>query len=74
LKKWLWSPGGHFFYPKKYPGCGLMMFRGPFYRYNVLSDGRLRPLKKHVQVTRKVLCMLLEYLPLIFEFFPLECN
>jgi len=48
LKKWLWSPGGHSFYPKKwknlnqqYPGCGLMMFRGPFYRYNVLSDGRI---------------------------------
>lgn len=48
LKKWLWSPGGHFFYPKKcknlnqqYPRCGLMMFRGPFYRYNVLSDGRI---------------------------------
>jgi len=48
LKESLWSPGGHVFYPKKwknlnqqYPNCGLFMFRGPFYRYNVLSDGRI---------------------------------
>jgi len=48
LKESLWPIGRHLFYPKKwknlnrqYPGCGLMMFRGPFYRYNVLSDGRI---------------------------------
>jgi len=48
LKDQLWSIGGHFFYPKRwknlnriYPECRLMMFRGPFFRYNVLSDGRI---------------------------------
>lgn len=48
LKKSLWSSGGHFFYPKQwknlnlqYPRCGLKMFRGTFYRYNVLADGRI---------------------------------
>jgi len=48
LKESLWSPGRHIFYPKRpknlnkfYPNCGLLMFRGPFYRYNVLSDGRI---------------------------------
>jgi len=48
LKDQLWSMGGHFFYPKKwknlnriYPKCGLLMFRGPFFRYNILSDGRI---------------------------------
>ncbi|MEM2146955.1 MAG: hypothetical protein QW279_16450, partial [Candidatus Jordarchaeaceae archaeon] len=48
LKESLWSLGKHTFYPKTpknlnkiYPNCGLLMFRGPFYRYNVLSDGRI---------------------------------
>jgi len=48
LRSILWSPGRHTFYPKKgknlnkyYKNCGLTMFRGPFFRYNVLSDGRI---------------------------------
>ena len=48
LKSTLWSAGGHSFFPKEgellndsYPGSDLILFRGPFFRYNVLSDGRI---------------------------------
>jgi hypothetical protein len=50
LRQILWSPGGHTFYPKtgrnlndvtRYRGCNLTMFRGPFFRYNVLSNGKI---------------------------------
>lgn len=50
LRKVLWSAGAHFFYPKegrkldldqRYNGCNLILFRGPFFRYNVLRDGRM---------------------------------
>jgi len=48
LRNILWSPGGHTFYPKKgkdlnhtYRNCNLIMFRGPFFRYNILSDGKI---------------------------------
>lgn len=50
LRQLLWSPGGHTFYPKQgrnlniddwYKGCNLVMFRGPFFRYDVLSNGRI---------------------------------
>jgi hypothetical protein len=50
LRQILWSPGGHTFYPKmgrnlnneeRYKGCNLTMFRGPFFRYNVFSNGKI---------------------------------
>ena len=50
LRQILWSPGGHTFYPKmgrnlnneeRYKGCNLTMFRGPFFRYNMLSNGKI---------------------------------
>ncbi len=48
LRNILWSPGAHCFYPKqgenlesKYNGCNLTLFRGPFFRYNVLSNGAI---------------------------------
>lgn len=48
LRNILWSPGQHTFYPRqgedlnsKYPGCGLTLFRGPYFRYNVLDDWRI---------------------------------
>jgi len=49
LKVDMWSLGTpHTFYPKRwrdlnkdYPNCGLWLFRGPYFRYNVLSDGRI---------------------------------
>lgn len=48
LRSILWSPGRHTFYPKRgrdlnsnYPGSKLVMFRGPFFRYNVLSNKRI---------------------------------
>lgn len=48
LRKDFWSTGGHFFYSKKgfdlnevYPNCDLTLFRGPFYRYNILNNGRI---------------------------------
>jgi len=48
LRNILWSAGSHTFYPKsgknlnlKYKDCGLIMFRGPFFRYNVLSNGNI---------------------------------
>jgi hypothetical protein len=47
LRRDLWAGGSHTFYPKTpedlnrtYPGCGLWLFRGPFYRYNVNADGK----------------------------------
>ncbi len=50
LRNILWSPGSHAFYPKRgrnldqvgqYQGCGLTVFRGPFFRYNVLANGKI---------------------------------
>lgn len=48
LHKQLWSPTGHSFYPKKgedldsiYPGCGLTLYRGPSFRYNVMPNGSI---------------------------------
>lgn len=50
LRRILWSSGGHTFYPKRgrnlnrerrYKGCNLIMFRGPFFRYNVFSNGKI---------------------------------
>ena len=44
----MWSVGRHRFFfrrPKdlerRYPGCGLLMFRGPYFRYNITHDGRI---------------------------------
>ena len=48
LRNILWSPGQHTFYPRqgenldtKYPGCGLTLFRGPYFRYNMMDDWRI---------------------------------
>lgn len=48
LRARYWSAGFHTFYPRYfqnlntfYPGCGLGFFRGPRFRYNITSDGRI---------------------------------
>ncbi len=50
LRRNLWSIGGHRFFSKtgkdlsnvgRYRGTNLLMFRGPFYRYNFLSNNQI---------------------------------
>ena len=48
LRHIMWFSGFHTVYPKKwknlerlYPGCGLGLFRGPYFRYNVLPSGKI---------------------------------
>ena len=50
LRRSLWSSGGHTFFPRVgknlnnfrgYQGSNLIMFRGPFFRYNILSNNKI---------------------------------
>jgi len=48
LSNILWAAGSHTFYPKvgedlnkTYKRCNLILFRGPFFRYNVLGNNKI---------------------------------